>query len=125
MLRGMNTPEMTAALANFERAMMWLFASYVAIMAATAVNFVGAAIAGIHAAKRKETAWTLVIIFFPFVGWIAYWATGTNETPGMQYTKVGPIGPAGQSGRTEADVANEVSAAITEEIKARRAHRNR
>lgn len=104
----------------------WIFAFHVIWLIGLAVNFICAAVAAIHAARRDRTAWTLVIIFFPFIGWVAYWM-GNGDAPGrpVDYAKPGPIGPAGQSGRTEHDVANEVSAQISDEIRRRRLQRGR
>lgn len=122
MLRGMTPNEASDA---FTKILFFILAYQLALVLATLGNFIASAIAAIHAAKRRETAWTLVIIFFPFIGWIAYWLRGNDGTDGIQYVKAGPVGPAGQIGRTEADVANEVSAAISEEIKQRRIQRGR
>jgi hypothetical protein len=120
------SPKTEEALRDFEVLMTWVFALQAILLLAITTNFICAGIAAVHAAKRRETAWTLVIIFFPFVGWIAYWL-GKDDKPSSQieYVKAGPIGPAGQMGRTEHDVANEVSAQISEEIRRRRLDRGR
>ena len=110
---------------NAQTLITWILASYIALTIAVTGNFIASAATAIHAAKRKETAWTLVIIFFPFIGWIAYCVTGKNDNPAVQYAKGGTPGPASQPNRTAQDVANEVSAALTEEIKQRRAQRGR
>jgi hypothetical protein len=118
--------EMEAAARNAQTIITWIFAFQAVWLIGFTVNFMCAAVAAIHAAKRDRTAWTLVIIFFPFIGWIAYWIRNEGA-PGSQveYVKPGTIGPAGQMGRTEHDVANEVSAQISDEIRRRRLERGR
>lgn len=122
MLHAMNPPDMRAA-EFLQNILLLAITLQIFIFGGFFINFVASAWAGIHAAKRKETAWTLVIIFFPFVGWIAYWASDKDTPPNAEYIKPGIPGPAGQPNRTEQDVANEVSAALTAEIKKRRAER--
>jgi hypothetical protein len=113
--------EQTArALNNAAQINGWIFLNYALILALTLMNFLAASVAAIHSAKRRETAWTLVIIFFPFIGWAAYWL---NCRPSLD-SGYGPLG-APPPEQTPRDVANQVAAALTADVKHRQAARRR
>jgi len=85
----------------------WVLTAHIAVIGATAIH------CALKCPTENKTAWTLIVIFVPVLGWLGYWIFRESSDLSPRVSAIPPPAP-------PRNIAAEVSAALEADSKRRR-----